>query len=90
MAFVCDCSVGRVLGDACHVMTYTRTSGIKRIDSLERDVRELIFWRSGLSLLNSEATICNHNEYVLVKRFPMSYKKCSDPFKKHKKYVKGM
>ena len=37
-------------------MTYGRTVGVKHLESFERDELELIFWRSGLTILNINAT----------------------------------
>ena len=85
-----SCSIGNSLGDACHLLTYSRTTGLKTIESLSKNVRELIFWKSELSILNVNANICYHHEYMLTTRFQMNFTRCSDPFKKHRKPVKGL
>ena len=38
-------------------LTFSRTVGVKYLESFEKDELELIFWRSGLTILNINATI---------------------------------
>ena len=84
-----QCTVGATMKDPCHKSTYCRRTGFKMIESLDSKVREVVFWTSGVSLLNIDADICFHHEHVLTRRLPMSYTKCFDPFNVHKKEVKG-
>ena len=65
-------------------MTYSGTIGVKYLESFERSELELIFWRSGLTILNINATICYHHEQTVLKRFSSMQKTCFDPFKAHK------
>ncbi|XP_065067443.1 ARL14 effector protein-like [Rhopilema esculentum] len=83
------CSVGKKMGDPCHKLTFSRKVGSKRLDSIDCDVRELIFWRSGLSLINKDADICLHHEQLLIKRYSLAQKTCCNPFQIHKKAAKG-
>ena len=54
----------------CNKLTYSRTVRLQYLESFERDKLELIFWRSGLTLLNINATICHHHdEQTVLKKF---------------------
>ena len=68
----------------------SRTVRVKDLESFERDESELIFWRSGLTTLNINATICHHHEQTVLRGFPSMQKTCFDLFKAHKKAVKGL
>ncbi len=85
-----QCSVGVLLGDACHKLTFCRKTGFHKLDSFPTEDREVIMWRSGLTILNIDANICYHHEQLMNKRYNLSHKTCSDPFKIHKKDVKGV
>ena len=84
------CSVSLYMNSECNKLTYSRTSGGKYLKSFERDELELIFWRSGLTILNTNATICHHDEQTVPRRFSSMQKTCLDLFKSHKKAVKGL
>ena len=84
------CSVGKKMGDPCHKLTFSRKVGSKRLDSIDCDVRELIFWRSGLSLINKDADICLHHKQLLIKRYSLAQKTCCNPFQINKKAAKGL
>ena len=83
------CSVGLYLNSECHKLTYSRSTGIKNLDSYENNELQLIYWRSGLSMLNINATICHHHEQTVLKKFSFLQKNCFNPFKTHKRPVKG-
>ena len=85
-----SCSVGLYMNSECHKTTYSRTVGVKNVESFERNEIELIFWRSGLTMLNTNATICQHHEQTVLRRFTSLQKYCFDPFKTHKKAAKGL
>ena len=82
------CSVGLYMNSECRKLTYSRTVGVKYLESFERDELELIFWRSGLTILN--ANTCHHHEQTVLRRFSCMQKTCFDLFKAHKKTVKGL
>ena len=84
------CSVGLYMNSECNKLPYSRIVGVKYLESFERDELELIFWRSGLTILNINATICHHHEQTVLRRFSSMQKTCFDPFKAHKKAVKGL
>ena len=42
-------------------------------------------WRSGLSLINDDADVCLHHEYVLLKRYEFMQKRYCEPFQSHQK-----
>lgn len=83
------CTVGSVNGESCHLTTYCTSSGLISIESLDVETREIILWRSGLSMLNNDASICHHHKYLLCKRFPMQQKTCCNPFALHSSVRKG-
>ena len=83
------CSVGLYMNSECNKLTYSRTVGVKYLESFERDELELILGRSGLTILNFNGTIYHHEETVLI-RFSSMQKTCFDPFKAHKKAAKGL
>ena len=51
------CAVGLYMNIKCNKLTFTRIVGVKYLESFEKDELELIFWRSGLTILNINATI---------------------------------
>ena len=57
-----SCSVGLYMNSECNKLAYSTTFGVKYLESFERDELEFIFWRSGLTILNINATICHHHE----------------------------
>ena len=81
------CSVGLYMNSECNKLTYSRTVGVKYLESFERDELELTFWRSDLTLLNINGTICHHCEQTVLSRFSSMRKTYFDPFKAHKKAV---
>ena len=77
------CSIGE-----CNKLRYSRTVGVKYLESFERDELGLIFQRSGLTILNMNGTICHHHEQTVLRRFSSMQKNCFDRFKDHKKLLK--
>ena len=84
------CYVGLYMNSECNKLTYFRTVGVKNLESFERDELELIFWRSGLTILNINATICHQHEQTVLRIFSSMQKTCFNPSKAHKKTVKGL
>ena len=60
------CSVGLYMNSECSKLTYSRTVEVKYLESFERNEVELTFWRSGLTILNINATICHHYEQTVL------------------------
>lgn len=83
------CSVGLTLKTECHKQSYSKRIGLKNLESFDWKEREVILWRSGLSIVNVNATICHHHEHTVLHRFKSLQKTCFDPFKAHKRIVKG-
>ena len=70
------CSYGTMNDEECHILTYVSISGksfIRDFDSVEQEV---LLWCSGLSLINVDADICLHHEYVFFKCYELVQKKC--------------
>ncbi|XP_065681334.1 uncharacterized protein LOC136094968 [Hydra vulgaris] len=70
-------------------MVYTKSIGLKDLSSYSEKDRNLLLWRSGLSILNVNVKICLHHVQILLNRFANSQKNCIDPFKKHKTNING-
>lgn len=63
-----QCIVGKVIETPCHLTTYVKRTEEVLLQNLDPKIREVIMWRSGLSLINMNATICLHHKYVMWKR----------------------
>ncbi|XP_047122478.2 ARL14 effector protein-like [Hydra vulgaris] len=83
------CTVGILSNDQSHKMVYTKSIGLKDLSSYSEKDRNLLLWRSGLSILNVNVKICLHHEQILLNRFANSQKNCIDPFKKHTTNING-
>ena len=68
------CSVGLYMNSECSKLTYSRTVEVKYLESFERNEVELTFWRSGLTILNINATICHHHQRTVLRRFSSAEK----------------
>ena len=75
-----QCTVGNISETKCHLTTYSKTVGTNTFMELEPETREILMWRTGITILNANATICYHHKYVFHKRYPMQQKKCCNPF----------
>ena len=84
------CSVGLYMNSECNKLTYSRTVGVKYLESFERDELELIFWRSSLTVLSINAIPCHHHKQTVLRRFSSMQKTCFDLLKAHKKAVRGL
>ena len=62
------CSVGLYMNNECNKLTYSRTVGVKYLESFERDELELILGGSGLTILNFNGTIYHHHEQTVLIR----------------------
>ena len=80
-----SCSVVLYMNSDCNKLTHSKTVVVKYLESFERDELELIFWRSSLTVLNINATICHHHEQTVLRKFSSLQKTCFDSFKVHKK-----
>ena len=69
--------------EECHKLTYVSISGKSFIRDFDPVQREVLMWRSGLSLINAD--VCLHHEYVLLKCYELMQKRCCDPFQSHQK-----
>ena len=62
-----NCLVGTLTGTKCHLQTYSKNVGNKFISDLPPDTRETLMWRTGVTILNLNPTICFHHKYVYLK-----------------------
>ena len=83
------CTVGIVNDEDCHMTTYTKKIGLIELLSLDIETREIIMWRSGLSIIYQNPSICYHHNYMIEKRFPMTKQTCCNPFQLHKSVRRG-
>ena len=82
------CSYDMMNDEDCHKLTYVSISAKSFVRDFDPVQREVLIWRSGLSLINADA-VCLHHEYVLLKRYALMQKRCCDPFQSHQKPRKG-
>lgn len=64
-----QCSIAILSESQCHQTTYSKTVGIEHFDDLPSEDREIMMWRTGLSIINSNPTTCQHHKYVYLKRY---------------------
>ena len=69
MAELNDCSVGVNMKDPCHKLSFCRKTGFKKINSIVAEKKEILLWRSGLSILNVNADTCVHHEQLLTNKY---------------------
>ena len=74
------CSYGMMNDEECHKLTYVSISGKSFTWDFDPVQQEVLMWRSGFSLINADADVCLHHEYVLLKRYELMQKRCCDPF----------
>lgn len=84
-----QCTVGDMVGCKCHLTTYSKRVGTETLESLDQDTRETLMWRTGLTILNINATVCFHHKYVFLKRYQLQQKACCNPFNLHSSTKKG-
>ena len=83
-----SCSLGNLLGEVCHKLSYSKTSGLKLLAELSSDEKYLVIWRTGLED-SIGSTICYHHEHTVLKRYASTKTKCCNPFKKEKHTARG-
>ena len=83
-----NCDFGVHLDEDYNKLHHVRESGIRLFSSIECETQDLLLRRSGLRYKSIES-ICFHHEAKLGFAFENRLKKCCNPFKIHKKHVKG-
>ena len=81
-----ECSIGKLIKSQCHEQDLIKTYGLKNLEELSVENRQLLILRAGLEeegVLN-EGVICFHHEQFFLHRYTSMQRRCSDPFKKHK------
>ena len=86
-----QCSIGILFESQCHQTTYSKTVGMEPFDNLPCEDREILMWRTGLSIINSNPTTCLHHRYVYLKCYASKQTRYCNPFEihSHKKVKKG-
>ena len=74
-----NCFVGTLTGTKCHLQTYSKSIGNEFISDLPPDTRETLMWRTGVTILSLNPTICFHHKYVYLNWFAAQQKSCCDP-----------
>ena len=82
-------TIGCITGSACHQNIYVKVTNVSELSDLEMATREIMLWRSGLSIVNISVTLCSHHLYLLYRRFPTQEKGCCNPFGLHKSARRG-
>ena len=83
-----SCSVGLQLNEKCHLLSYTRTVGFKKFDSLTVEQMEVLSMRAGIDQ-SPDLVLCHHHEQTMLQQYSTLQRSCCDPFLKHKKAAKG-
>lgn len=86
------CTVGQHMKSSdCHKTAYTRKCGLIPINSLDKELVELLFLRAGINAGTTieGQTICYHHQQILLEKYEFLQKNCCDPFSAHKKTVSG-
>ena len=55
-------TVGRITGSACHLNAYVTGLDVFELSCMDTITRDIVLWRSGLSTVNTNATICSHHK----------------------------
>ena len=77
------CSIGKNSEDSkCHKTSFVKDCKLENIEEFDDESVILLELRTGL---NNLTTICLHHEYVYLKKFTGSQRKCCDPFSRHMK-----
>jgi hypothetical protein len=84
------CSIGINLESECHLTTYTSLLGIEPFEDIIEYEREILMWRTGLSIINIKPTTCLHHKHVYLKRYTTKLTRCCNPFNTHNKTIKGI
>ena len=82
-------SVGIRSESKCNLKTYSKTVGVESVFEIEADTREILLWRSGLTILNVNATVCCCHKYILLNHYATQQKTCCNPFGLHKSLFRG-
>ena len=88
-----QCNFGIFLKEECHKTHFTSKVGLKGLNEVDEELRQVLYWRSGMgvSLVGEiQLNICLHHELKLGgPAFEKVFTKCCDLFRRHKKSVKG-
>ena len=86
-----SCHFGDLLHEECHKTTYSRSTGLRRLDELADDIQHTYLWRAGLLDKQQEIeTICFHHEQLLGNVFERrNNSSCCGVLIKHQKKVVG-
>ncbi|XP_065644790.1 uncharacterized protein LOC136075457 isoform X3 [Hydra vulgaris] len=81
--------IGIKLEIECYLATYILLLGIESIEDIPEYKREVLMWRTELSIINVKATTCLHHKHVYLKHYATKLKRCCNPFNTHKKVING-
>nr|XP_047142914.1 ARL14 effector protein-like [Hydra vulgaris] len=84
-----QCSIGIKLESECHLATYTLLLGIEPFEDIPEYEREILMWRTGLSIINVKPTTCLHHKHIYLKRYATKLTQCCNTFNTHNKVIKG-
>ena len=84
-----QCTVGIRSESKCNLKTYSGIVGVQSVFEIEPDIRETMLWKSGLTILNINATVCWHHKYILLNHDATQQKICCNPFGLHKSVCRG-
>ena len=65
------CAVCAMFEIECHLTTYSKIVVIDLLLEIEPESRKILMWRTGVTILNSNAIVCFHHKHVFLNRYPM-------------------
>ena len=77
------CSIGELLHETCHKITYTKKLGTINVNDLSTEDWELLIWRTGISQVAMTAVCQHHYEGYITKYEKYHHFVCCDPLHQH-------
>ena len=87
MSLLQECDIGKKLNEACHKSYFAKSTGFVDIGRLADEDVEPISRRTSVPQ-DELKSICKHHHMTFWSEYHLQWKKCFDPYAKHKKTVK--
>lgn len=79
------CCIGDLLGEECHLRTFTKLKTLHKLNDLDKNDFENISFRIEGFKKKQCSTICEHHLQQYTKYYERNFRVCCDPFKEHNK-----
>lgn len=76
-----SCVIGKAKSLKCHVLFYTKKTGLKSFREFSTDDQKLLSWRAEVDV-KADETICLHHVAMFLDKFESRQKACCNPFNK--------